>query len=81
MGENATILNTNIYEKREDKGRRTTDMSFNTGMPSPGPIWDTWLKLVGSEINLCFVSVSRSWNPNSLVLKDHLKTNYKNTAI
>lgn len=34
--------------------------SLRIWMPSPGPMWATWLKLVGLEISLFLISGSRS---------------------
>lgn len=34
--------------------------SLRIWIPSPGPMWATWLKLVGLEISLFLISGSRS---------------------
>lgn len=34
--------------------------SFRIWIPSPGPMWATWLKLVGLEMSLFLISGSRS---------------------
>lgn len=38
----------------------TIGRSLRIWIPSPGPMWATWLKLVGLEINLFLISGSRS---------------------
>lgn len=39
---------------------RTMGRSLRIWIPSPGPMWATWLKLVGLEISLFLISGSRS---------------------
>lgn len=46
----------------------TTGKSFMIWKPSPGPICEIWLKLVGAEISLERISASMSARPPSLTL-------------
>lgn len=50
----------------------TTGRSMSACIPSPGPMWATWLKLVGFEIILDLSSGSLSISLKTAVMLSHV---------